>query len=62
MSVEIMRMNLGADTIRPAVVTIDVHRGRLGPNCATRALPTEASARVVAANKRFLDAARAAGV
>ena len=55
-------LNLGVDTIRPAVVTIDVHRGHLDPSCATLPLPAEVSARVVAANKRFLDAARAAGV
>jgi nicotinamidase-related amidase len=57
-----MAINLGLDTIRPAVVTIDVHRGHLDPTCATLPLEAGAAAAVVAANKRFLDAARAAGI
>ena len=55
-------VNLGVDTVRPAVLTIDVHRGHLDPSCATLPLPAETSARVVAANERFLGAARAAGI
>ena len=57
-----MSVNLGVDTIRPAVVTIDLHRGHLDPSCATLPLPAEAAARVVEANRRFLENARAAGV
>jgi len=57
-----MSINLGLDTIRPAVVTIDVHRGHLDPSCATLPLEPSAAAAVVAANKRFLDSARAAGI
>ena len=57
-----MSVNLGVDEIRPAVVTIDLHRGHLDPTCATLPLPPEASARVVEANRHFLANARAAGV
>ena len=59
---ENLGVNLGVDSVRPAVVTIDVHRGHLDPSCATLPLPADTSARVVAANKRFLDAARAADI
>ena len=55
-------VNLGIDTVRPAVLTIDVHRGHLDPSCATLPLPADVSARVVAANRRLLDAARAADI
>ena len=47
---------------RPAVVTIDLHRGHLDPAVATMALPAEAAQRVVENNVRFLDGARAAGL
>src|SRR5918911_759472 len=57
-----MRVDLGLDAIRPAVVTIDVHRGHLDPSCATLPLPADVAARVVAANARFLRAARPAGI
>lgn len=53
-------MDLGVDTCRPAVVTIDLHRGHLDPAVATMALPADAARRVVAANARFLDRCRAA--
>src|SRR5919197_1302065 len=59
---QLMHTTLGLDTIRPAVVTIDVHRGHLDPTCATLPLEAGAAAAVVAANKRFLDAPRAAGI
>ena len=49
----------GVDEIRPAVVTIDLHRGHLDPEVATLPLPADVAARVVEANVRFLDAARA---
>lgn len=45
-------------TRRPAVVTIDLHRGHLDPAVATMPLPAEAAARVVASNVTFLRAAR----
>jgi nicotinamidase-related amidase len=55
-------VNLGLDTLRPAVVTIDLHRGHLDPSCATLPLGADAAERVVEANKRFLAHARALGV
>jgi nicotinamidase-related amidase len=57
-----MAIPLGVDEVRPAVLTIDVHRGHLDPTCATLPLPAEVCTRVVAANQRFLDAARQHGV
>jgi biuret amidohydrolase len=52
----------GVDEIRPAVLTIDLHRGHLDPDVATLPLPADASRRVVEANVRFLQAARAAAL
>ncbi|MEX2328421.1 MAG: isochorismatase family cysteine hydrolase [Nitriliruptoraceae bacterium] len=52
----------GVDEIRPAVLTVDVHRGHLDPEVATQPLPTDACTRVVAANIRLLDRARATGI
>lgn len=52
----------GVDEIRPAVLTIDMHRGHLDPEVATLPLTADASARVVQANHRLLSRARAAGV
>jgi nicotinamidase-related amidase len=52
----------GLDVIRPAVLTIDLHRGHLDPEVATLPLPADVSARVVEANVRFLADARAAGL
>lgn len=49
----------GVDEIRPAVVTIDMHRGHLDPEKATLPLGIQASKRVLEANIRFLDDARA---
>lgn len=43
---------------RPAVVTIDMHRGHLDPAVATMPLPAATAARVVAAHAGLLDAAR----
>ena len=57
-----MTIDLGVDDVRPGVLTIDVHRGHLDPSCATLPLPADTAARVVAANARFLKAARAAAV
>lgn len=47
---------------RPAVLTIDLHRGHLDPEVATVPLRPDPSARVVKANIEFLDAAREAGL
>lgn len=55
-------MDIGVDKVRPAVVTIDLHRGHLDPSVATMALPAELAGQVVAANQRFLERCRAAGV
>lgn len=52
----------GVDQIRPAVLTIDMHRGHLDPEVATLPLTPDVSARVVAANLRLLEQARAAGI
>ncbi|MBA3621012.1 MAG: cysteine hydrolase [Euzebyales bacterium] len=52
----------GVDEIRPAVLTIDMHRGHLDPAVATLPLTPDASARVVAANLHLLEGARAAGI
>jgi biuret amidohydrolase len=57
-----MSTSLGVDEIRPAVLTIDLHRGHLDPDVATLPLPADVSAAVVAANVEFLEAARAAGL
>jgi nicotinamidase-related amidase len=43
---------------RPAVVTIDMHRGHLDPSVATMPLPADVAARVVAAHAPLLRAAR----
>jgi biuret amidohydrolase len=55
-------MRLGVDAIRPAVLTIDLHRGHLDPEVATLPLPAETAARVVAASVDLLRRARAAGL
>jgi len=52
----------GLDRPRPAVVTIDLHRGHLDPAVATLPLPPERAAAVVAANRAFLQRVRAHGV
>lgn len=43
---------------RPAVVTIDMHRGHLDPEVATMPLPARTAARVIAAHAGLLEAAR----
>jgi len=53
-------MKLGLDTIRPAVVAIDCHRGHLDPNVATMPASPEIAARLTEANRRFFDSARQA--
>ena len=47
---------------RPAVVTIDLHRGHLDPAVATMPLPAEAAARVTEANATLLAGARTRGI
>ena len=53
---------VGVDMPLAAVVAIDLHRGHLDPAVATMPAAPEVAARLVAANLRFLDAARAAGI
>ncbi|HEX3096377.1 MAG TPA: isochorismatase family cysteine hydrolase [Usitatibacter sp.] len=55
-------MKLGVDTMKPAVVAIDLHRGHLDPKVATMPLAAPKAARVVAANQRFLQRCRDAGI
>jgi len=52
----------GVDMPLAAVVAIDLHRGHLDPAVATMPAAPEVAARLVAANLRFLGAARAAGI
>ena len=56
------KIDLGVDDVRPAVLTIDLHRGHLDMEVATLPLPPEPAARVVEANRAFLDRARVAGI
>lgn len=55
-------MNIGLDTIRPAIVAIDCHRGHLDPDVATMPASPETAARLTESNRIFFEAARAAGV
>jgi nicotinamidase-related amidase len=56
-------MNLGVDTVRPAVVAIDLHRGHLDLSVATMPVQSEAQARrVIDANRRFLGGCRESGI
>ncbi len=52
----------GIKSPKPGIVAIDLHRGHLDMAVATMPLAAEAAARVVAANERFLNKARAAGI
>jgi nicotinamidase-related amidase len=52
----------GVDTIRPAVVTIDMHRGHLDPAVATMPVRPGTEARTIQNNAAFLNAARAAHI
>ncbi len=47
---------------RPAVVTVDVHRGHLDPAVATMPVPADRAEQVVRANAFLADHVRAAGV
>jgi len=55
-------MDLGVDHVKAAVVAIDLHRGHLDPAVATMPLAADKAARIVAANRRFLERCRASGV
>jgi biuret amidohydrolase len=55
-------MDFGVDTIRPAIVAIDLHRGHLDPSVATMPLPEAQCRAVIDANRCFFDTARARGV
>jgi biuret amidohydrolase len=55
-------MPLGVDTIVPAVVAIDLHRGHLDPSVATMPVAADAAKRIVAANAAFNTACRARGI
>lgn len=57
-----MTSRFGVDTVRAAVVTIDLHRGHLDPGVATLPLAAAVSERVVAANVAFLGEARTRGI
>lgn len=52
----------GVDTVRPAIVTIDMHRGHLDPAVATMPVLPGTEARTIRNNASFLSAGRAAGV
>ena len=55
-------MNLGVDTVRAAVVGIDLHRGHLDMSVATMPATPEIAERVVGANRRLFDWARTQNV
>lgn len=54
--------DIGIDAPRAAIVAIDCHRGHLDPSVATMPAAADVAARLVAANRRFLDSARLHGV
>jgi biuret amidohydrolase len=54
--------SVGVDDIRPAVLTIDLHRGHLDMEVATLPLPPGTAAKVVEANRVFLHVARELGI
>ncbi|MBC7432979.1 MAG: cysteine hydrolase [Rubritepida sp.] len=58
----IASLDFGLDLPLAAVVTIDLHRGHLDPAVATMPAAPAVAARLVEANRRFLDAARMAGL
>ena len=55
-------LGLAGRTLRPAALTIDLHRGHLDPDVATMALTPEAASRVTAANVALLRELRTLGV
>ena len=54
--------SLGVTRVQPAVLTIDLHRGHLDMEVGTLPLPPDRAARVVQANRGFLQEARARGI
>lgn len=52
----------GLDAVRPAVVTIDMHRGHLDPAVATMPVLPGTEKRTIDNNAAFLSAARAVGI
>ena len=61
-SVKEERMAFGVDTVRPAVVAIDLHRGHLDPEVATMPVIPGTEARIIEANRAFFAACRAAEI
>ena len=57
-----MSMNLGVDTIKAAVVAIDLHRGHLDMSVATMPTTPDVAVRVIAANKRLFDWCRSVDI
>ena len=55
-------MALGVDSIRPAVVAIDLHRGHLDPEVATMPVLPGTERRIIEANRTFFADCRAAGI
>ena len=55
-------MQFGVDTVRPAVVAIDLHRGHLDPTVATMPVLPGTEERIIEANRRFFERCRAAGI
>ena len=51
-------IELGFDSMRPAVVAIDCHRGHLDPEVATMPVPLETAQRLIEANGRFFERCR----
>lgn len=57
-----MAADVGVDRPRAAVVAIDCHRGHLDPEVATMPAAPDVAARLVEANRAFLDGARFLGL
>ena len=55
-------MNLGVDTMKAAVVAIDLHRGHLDMSVATMPTTPDVATRIIAANKRLFDWCRSVNI
>lgn len=55
-------MAFGVDSVRPAVVAIDLHRGHLDPAVATMPVIPGTEARIIEANRAFFAACRTASI
>ncbi len=55
-------MAFGIDTVRPAVLAIDLHRGHLDPTVATMPVAPGAEARIIETNRQFFAGCRAANI